>query len=144
MPELRHPETDTSRTIVSTPAFAVPLRSFAQAIKVRATGDLLFLSGITARGPDGTIIGVGDVERQARAIFENMRALLAAAGGSLADVVKTTTFVRSASDIPKVGRVRMEYWDGSPPASTSVEVSGLADPQQLVEIEAIAVIARGR
>jgi enamine deaminase RidA (YjgF/YER057c/UK114 family) len=133
-------EAATVRRVVGTDVFSVPGLSFAPAIRIRAQNDIVFLSGITARAADGTIVGPGDVEAQARAVFDNMQALLLATGASLADVVKTTTYVRSWTDIAKVGRIRMEYWKGDPPTSTSVEVAGLADPRQLVEVEAIAVL----
>jgi enamine deaminase RidA (YjgF/YER057c/UK114 family) len=101
----------------------------------------MFISGITARAADGSIVGEGDIELQARTIFENMRRLLEADGARIDDVVKTTTYVRSAADIPKVGAIRLEYFHGTPPASTSVEVAGLFDARQLVEIDAIAAPA---
>lgn len=130
----------SERRVVSLADYVVPSPSFAQAISITHPTALLFVSGITARGTDGSIVGEGDVVLQARTIFEHLRRLLRAAGGDLNDVVKTTTYVRSAADIPRVGAVRLEYFEGSPPASTSVEVSSLFDPRQLVEIDAIAAV----
>lgn len=141
MTDDRNQKTSITHEVINVDDFAVPSPSFTQAVKVTNAETLVFISGITARAADGSIVGEGDVELQTRTIFDNMRALLVATGGELENVVKTTTFVRAADDIPKVGAVRLAYFHGGPPASTSVEVSRLADPRQLVEIEAIAVLA---
>src|SRR6185436_18481984 len=97
---------------------------FSQAITVEASGRLVFISGMTARKPDGTIAGIGDIEEQTRQVCENIRAAVEAAGGTLDDVCR-------------------QFWKVIPPASTLIEVSKLASPQFLVEISAIALIPNG-
>jgi enamine deaminase RidA (YjgF/YER057c/UK114 family) len=76
-------------------------------------------------------------------ILENIRSILAEAGATLDDVVKTTTFVRDADQIDRYRTVRDEFFGATPPASSIVEVSRLYDPAMLVEVEAIAAV-RGR
>lgn len=132
------------REIVGTSTYDVPLRGspgarFTQALKVPTTGSLLFISGITARNSSGEII-VGDVASQVRRVLSTIEAILDEAGGTLEDIVKITTYLRDIDDLPTVARIRREYFGQVMPASTSVQVSGLADPRQLIEIDAVAML----
>jgi reactive intermediate/imine deaminase len=120
---------------------AEPGGPFSQAIAVPAKGVLVFVSGMTARRPDGKIAGVGDVEEQTRQVCENLKAALEAAGGTLDDVCRVDVYLRNVGDRERVNKVRREFWRGTPPASTLVEVSKLASPEYLVEISAIAVVS---
>ncbi len=120
---------------------AEPSGHFSQAISVPARGRLVFVSGMTARRPDGKIAGIGDVEEQARQVCENLKAALEAAGGTLDDVCRVDVYLRNVGDRERVNKVRQKYFRGPPPASTLVEVSKLASPEFLVEISAIAVIS---
>jgi 2-iminobutanoate/2-iminopropanoate deaminase len=120
---------------------AEPSGHFSQAIAVPAKGVLVFVSGMTARQPDGKITGVGDVEEQTRQVCENLKAALEAAGGTLDDVCRVDVYLRNIGDRERVNKVRQQYWRGTPPASTLVEVSKLASPEFLVEISAIALIS---
>jgi enamine deaminase RidA (YjgF/YER057c/UK114 family) len=122
------------------PVQSIPGAVFTQAIKVPAQGSLVFVSGITARDATGNIIGIGDIEAQTRQVLTTISRILVEAGGSLQDVVKIATYLRHIDDLPTVGRIRREYFGTTTPASTSVEVSRLADPRQLVEIDAVAVV----
>jgi 2-iminobutanoate/2-iminopropanoate deaminase len=99
----------------------------------------IFVSGQLARDAKGEVVGKGDMRAQIRQTGENIRAALAAAGASLADVVKTNTYVTDIQEFFKHTDVRMEYF-GALPTSTTVEVRRLAHPDLLVEIEVIAVI----
>jgi 2-iminobutanoate/2-iminopropanoate deaminase len=117
-----------------------PLGVFSQATKIAAQGTLVFVSGLTSRAPDGTVVGVGDVRKQTETILENMQSVLAEAGGSLDDVVKLTVYIRNMKDFAAIHEVRRRYFRPPLPASTMVEVSMLVDPELLIEIEAIAVI----
>jgi 2-iminobutanoate/2-iminopropanoate deaminase len=101
-------------------------------------GNVLYLSGLTARDGRGEIVGVGDAAAQARQILESMKRILAEAGATLGDVVKITTYMRDVSEWPQVQALFQEYWGDPWPASTLVEISRLFDERQLVEIEAIA------
>jgi len=105
---------------------------------VRA-GGLLFVSGQVAFDADGNVVGAGDMEAQARQVFRNLGAVLAAAGASFADLVKLTIFVRDVGAVAAIRTVRDEFVDtANPPASTLVEVSSLVLPDLLLEVEAVA------
>jgi reactive intermediate/imine deaminase len=120
---------------------AEPSGHFSQAIAVPAQGKLVFVSGMTARRPDGKIAGIGDVEEQARQVCENLKAALEAAGGTLDDVCRVDVYLRNIGDRERVNKVRQQFFRGPPPASTLVEVAKLASPEFLVEISAIALVS---
>lgn len=104
------------------------------------SGRPVYISGQVALDRDGKLAG-GDIRSQARQVFENMRAALAAAGGTLGDVVKLNTYLLDITEMPAVREVRNEYFDpGRPPAATAVEVSRLEPDGVLIEIEAVAVL----
>ncbi len=131
-----------SRRRVSSPAVAEAAPGlWSNAIRV---GDVLYISGTTARGRDGqTIEGEGEYE-QTRTIFTKMRHLIEAAGGTMNDLVKMTIFVTDISQNTEVWRARREFFTGDFPTSTLVEISRLAKPEIKVEIEAIAHIGCSR
>jgi len=116
-----------------------PSAHFSQAIAIEAKGRLVFVSGMTARKPDGSIAGVGDIEEQTRQVCENIRQALEAAGARMDDVCRIDVFLRNIGDRERCNKVRKEFWPANPPASTLVEVSKLVSPEYLVEITAIAV-----
>jgi enamine deaminase RidA (YjgF/YER057c/UK114 family) len=99
----------------------------------------IFVSGQLARDPSGEVVGPGDMRAQLRQVGENIKAALAAAGATLADIVKTNTYVTDIEEFFKHVDVRMEFF-GALPTSTTVEVRKLAHPDLVVEVEAIAVI----
>jgi reactive intermediate/imine deaminase len=126
---------------IRTSKLAEPSGHFSQAIAVPTKGVLVFVSGMTARRPDGKIAGIGDVEEQTRQVCENLKAALEAAGGTLDHVCRVDVYLRNIGDRERVNKVRQQFWRGTPPASTLVEVSKLASPEFLVEISAIAVVS---
>ena len=99
----------------------------------------IFVSGQLARDRQGGVVGAGDMRAQIRQVGENVKAALAAAGATLADIVKTNTYVTDIEEFFKHVDVRMEYF-GALPTSTTVEVRKLAHPDLVVEVEAIAVV----
>ena len=99
----------------------------------------IFVAGQLARDSRGEVVGKGDMGTQLRQVGENIKAALEAAGASLADIVKTNTYVTDIDEFFKHVDVRMEYF-GALPTSTTVEVRRLAHPDLLVEVEAIAVV----
>lgn len=117
-----------------------PTWSFSQAIKVTG-GNLLFVSGILGFRPDGTM--PEGIAAQADGAFENLSRVLAAAGGSLADIVKVNVYVGEdyAAHRAEMREVRARYFTADFPVSTLVQVAGFADPAYLFEVEAIAVLA---
>ena len=116
---------------------AEPISHFTDAVRA---GDLLFVSGITAVDEQGALVGGDDVVAQARQVFANMGAVLAAAGCSFSDVAKVTVFLTDVDDRPLVNPVRQEVFGAARPASTLVEVSALVVPGAKIEVEAIAVV----
>jgi 2-iminobutanoate/2-iminopropanoate deaminase len=102
-------------------------------------GRLILLSGLLARNGSGDIVGKGDMAAQIRQVGENIKAALAAAGATLADLVRTQTFTTDIDEFFRHVDVRMEYF-GALPTSTTVEVRRLSHPDLLVEIEAMAVV----
>jgi 2-iminobutanoate/2-iminopropanoate deaminase len=125
------------RRSVNSGDYHVPIEGFSQMI---VAGDVLYLSGLTARDGSGEIVGVGDTEAQARQILDSMRRILAEAGATLDDVVKVTTYMRDIGEWPRVQALFHEYWGDPWPASTLVEISRLFDERQLIEIEAVAQV----
>ena len=107
-------------------------------------GEQIFISGQTAGGPDGKPIGGDSMERQARAVFSKIKALLEAAGGSMSDIVKMTVYVTDMALRPDFGRVRNEIFPGTKPCSTLVEISALAGPDFLIEVDVIAMRGASR
>jgi enamine deaminase RidA (YjgF/YER057c/UK114 family) len=102
---------------------------------------MVFVSGQLARDRDGNVVGRNDMRAQLRQVGENLKAALAAAGATLDDLVKTTTFVTDIDEYFKHVDVRMEYFGAALPTSTTVEVRKLAHADFLVEVEAIAMTA---
>jgi reactive intermediate/imine deaminase len=125
-----------TREEIRVEGLAEPISHFTDAVR---SGDLLFVSGVIAVDGEGRLVGGDDVVAQARQVFENMRAVLAAAGCRFADVVKVTVFLTDIDDRPKINVVRQEVFGPARPASTLVEVARLAVEGAKIEVEAIAV-----
>ena len=106
---------------------------------VRA-GDIVAVSGSAAIDADGALVGEGDMYAQARQCICVLESALAQAGASLADVVRTRTFVTDIEQWEAVARAHSEAFGAAPPATSMVEVSRLIDPRMLVEIEVDAVV----
>ena len=126
-----------SREEIRVDGLAEPISHFTDAVR---SGDLLFVSGVVAVDRDGRLVGGDDVVAQTRQVFENMRAVLSAAGCGFGDVVKVTVFLTDVDDRPLINPVRQEVFGDTRPASTLVEVPRLAVEGARVEIECVAVI----
>jgi len=128
------------KTEIASPKLRKPSGVFSHATVVEATGRLLFVSGMTARRPDGSIAGIGDITAQTRQVCENVKAAVEAAGGTLDDVCRVDVYVRNMEHFEAIHKVRAEYFKPPLPASTMVEVTKMTSPDYLIEISAIAVI----
>jgi len=126
---------------VDSPKLGPPSGHFSKATVVEARGRLVFISGMTARRPDGSIAGIGDVEAQTRQVCENVKAAVEAAGGTLDDICRVDVYVRNMEHFEKIHKVRREYFKPPAPASTMVEITKMTSPEYLIEMNAIAVIA---
>jgi len=104
-------------------------------------GDLVIVSGQAALDERGAIVGEGDFDAQAEQTFRNLARVLEAGGSSLDRVVKVTIFLTDMSNFPKIVELRRRWFTAPYPADTIVEVSSLALPELVIEIEAIAVAA---
>lgn len=103
-------------------------------------GNTVYIAGMVSQDESGNVVGAGDAEAQTRQIWRNIGVAVAAAGGSLADIVKTTTYVTGIEYAAAVRKVRGELFAENPPTSTLLVVSELANPAYVVEIESIAVV----
>src|ERR1700750_1911400 len=120
-----------ARQGITTDKAPKPGGNFAQALAVEATGRLVFISGMVAQRPDGTIAGIGDIEAQTRQVCENVKAAVEAAGGTPAKVCLFVVSVRNRENRAPIHKVRREYFPSPPPASTLVEVSKFTHPDYL-------------
>jgi enamine deaminase RidA (YjgF/YER057c/UK114 family) len=113
---------------------------YSHAIKVTGARAVVFLAGQLAYDEDGRPSHRGDFAGQARQVFGNIKAHVEAAGGTLADVVKISSYVTDLRYRPEFRDIRREFFGDKGPPSTMVQVAGLAHPEHLIEVEAIAIL----
>lgn len=124
---------------IVSPDLAAPNGHFSQAT-IAGPGRLVFISGMTARNVQGTVTGIGDITAQTHQVCRNLQAAVEAAGGTLADIARVDCYVRNMEDFQAIHEVRRQYFTGTAPASTMVEVAKFVNKDYLIEINAIAVI----
>jgi reactive intermediate/imine deaminase len=126
-----------ARQEIRVPGQPEPISHYTDAVRA---GALLFVSGVVPVDAGGGLVGAGDVVEQARQVFRNMDAVVAAAGARAEDVVKVTVFLTDIDDRPRINPVRQEVFGATRPASTLVEVPRLAVDGAKVEIECVALV----
>jgi reactive intermediate/imine deaminase len=120
------------------PPFIHQTTGYSHAVRA---GNTLYIAGQVALDPDGNLVGPGDIEAQVAQVWQNLKSVLAYAGGSVDDIVKITVFTTDLEYRPAIAAAREAVFpNGRYPASTFLVVQSLARPELLVEIEAIAVL----
>jgi 2-iminobutanoate/2-iminopropanoate deaminase len=114
--------------------------AYSHVVTVKGPGKTSYIAGQLARDAEGNIVGPGDMRAQLEQTFKNLDACLKAAGATWADVVKTNTFVTDYQAFSHCSDVRMRYFGLASPTSTTIQISGLAQPEAMVEIEMVAVV----
>ena len=124
----------TEREELRVPGLPEPISHYTDAVRF---GDLLLVSGCAPLDEDGRLVAEGDIGGQTRQVLESMGRILRHAGATFADVLKVTVFMTDVSQRREANAVRRQFFGAARPASTLIEVSALAVPGMLIEIEAI-------
>ena len=132
-----------ARPIFSNPSTLPPPPGYSQIVEVSG-GRTVYIAGQVTWDHDGSLVGPGDFEMQVEQVFRNLELAVQAHGGTLADLIKISTFLTDISNLPVWRKVRDRHIPPGPgaPTSTLVEVSGLFRPEFLIEMEAIAWLPR--
>jgi enamine deaminase RidA (YjgF/YER057c/UK114 family) len=130
----------TKRLNVSSASPYEPVIGFSRAVRI---GNLIAVGGTAPIGPDGRNVGIGDPAAQMRRCLDIASEVLAKAGASLEDVIRTRTYLVRVEDWQAIGKVHGDVFGAIRPASTMVQVAGLLDPDWLVEVEIDAVAGEG-
>ena len=123
---------------VNPPALSTPT-GYTHVVEVRG-GRTIYISGQVPLEKSGNIVGAGDFAVQTRQVFENLKAALASVGATFDNVVKNNMYVTDMGNIQTLREIRLQYYGKNAPASTLVEISRLARPEFMIEIEVIAVL----
>lgn len=128
-----------ARKDVQPNALSDPRPRYTQAVQTTG-GKLLFIAGQTASDKDGKVVGKGDIKKQTEQVYANINAVLKEAGGTIDNLVMTTTYIVDRKYRAGYNEVRMKQYKKNSPTSTLVIVKGLAHPDYLIEIAGVAVI----
>ena len=131
----------SNKSVGANPASVSPPMKPHYSNSVRTeSGPLLFIAGQVALDADGNLVGEGDIRAQATQVIENIKAIVEANGGALADIAQVTVYVRDIKAFNSISDIRARYFPADGPASAIVEVSALAWPEFLLEIAAVAAL----
>ena len=131
----------SNKSVGANPASVSPPMKPHYSNSVRTeSGPLLFIAGQVALDADGNLVGEGDIRAQATQVIENIKAIVEANGGALADIAQGTVYVRDIEAFNSISDIRARYFPADGPASAIVEVSALAWPEFLLEIAAVAAL----
>ena len=117
-----------------------PFANYSHVVTAQGAGRLVFCAGQVAADPTGKVLPPDDFAAQTKMVMENLKLALADGGAGLKDVVKVTIYICNPHDVPKARGVLQKYFAGDPPGSTLCILRGLAVPNFMLEIEAIAVV----
>ena len=132
----------SNKTVGTDPALVAPPIKPHYSNSIRTdSGPLLFIAGQVALDADGKLVGEGDIRAQATQVLENIRSIVEANGGTMADIAQVTVYVRDIQAFNSVSDIRESYFPSEGPASAIVEVSALAWPEFLIEIAAVAALS---
>lgn len=136
-------ETTMRKTYDNPKALAPPLAHYSNVVRLDlGTGTLLFIAGSVAVDAKGNLVGKGDMAKQIEQVLKNISTALEAHGATMGDVVRTTTYMTDISKIKEVNKMKQRFFPNNPPTSTTVEVKALANPDFMVEIEAVAATTK--
>src|SRR3972149_3751693 len=119
------------------PTTVHPVKAYSHGIR---SGNIRHLAGQVPLDREGKLVGKGDIKAQAEQVYVNLKGVVEAAGGTLASIAKITTYTTNRAYRPAISGVRAKYSPPAPPASTFLVITSLAEPDFLLEIEAIAVL----
>jgi 2-iminobutanoate/2-iminopropanoate deaminase len=117
-----------------------PFANYSHVVTAQGVNKLVFCAGQVAADPSGKVLPPDDFEAQTKLVIENLKLALAEGGASQKDVVKVMIYACNPHDVPKARSILEDYFGGDPPASTLCVLRGLANPNFLLEIEAIAAV----
>jgi enamine deaminase RidA (YjgF/YER057c/UK114 family) len=117
-----------------------PFTNYSHVVTVEGAQKLVFCAGQVAADVEGKVLPPDDFEAQSKMVMKNLESALAAGGARFADVTKVTIYICNPHDVPKARRILNDYFGGNPPASTLCILRGLANPNFLLEVEAIAAV----
>lgn len=131
----------SNKSVGANPASVAPPMKPHYSNSIRTeSGPLLFIAGQVALDAGGNLVGEGDIRAQATQVIENIKAIVEANGGTLADIAQVTVYVRDIEAFNSISDIRAHYFPADGPASAIVEVSALAWPEFLLEIAAVAAL----